>query len=94
MPRLPVFIVISFVLSCLVASTVSGCSNVADRTLTIYQFQNSETYDGQFKIDTSGLSADAIKSSVDTGGPGDPAKRITLDSDYKIEIVLRLVESE
>lgn len=94
MSRIPVFFVISFVLGCLVASTVSGCSKAADRTLTIYQFQNSETYVGQFKIDTSGLPADAIRSNVDTGGPGDPAKRITLESDYEIEIVLRLVGAE
>lgn len=94
MSRLSAFVVISFVLGCLAASTVSGCSKAADRTLTIYQFQSTETYDGQFKIDASGLPADAIKSTVDTGGPGDPSKRITLNMDYKFEIVLRLVGTE
>lgn len=94
MSRLSAFVFISFFLSCLVASTLSGCSKAADRTLTIYQFQSMETYNGQFKIDTSGLPADAIKSTVDTGGPGDPFKRITLNMDYKFEIVLRLVGSE
>lgn len=94
MSRLYAFIVISFVLGCFATSTLSGCSKAADRTLTIYQFQSTETYDGQFRIDTSGLPADAIKSTVDTGGPGDPAKRITLNMDYKFEIVLRLVGSE
>lgn len=94
MSRLSAFVVIPFVLGCLVASTLSGCSKAADRMLTIYQFQSTETYDGQFKIDTSGLPDDAIKSIVDSGGRGDPSKRITLNMDYKFEIVLRLVGSE
>ena len=93
MARLPVFVVIAFVLGCIAASTVSGCSKAADRTLTIYQFQSTETYDGQFKLDTSGLPSDAIESTVDTGGPGAPVKRITLNMDYEFEIVLRLVGS-
>ena len=66
----------------------------ADRTVTIYQFQSTETYDGQFKFDTSGLPADAIESTVDTGSPGDPVKRVTLNMDYEFEIVLRLVGDE
>lgn len=94
MSRIPVFIVISFVLGCLVASTVSGCSKAADRTLTIYQFQSTKTYGGQFKLNTSELPADAIESTVDTGGPGDPVKRITLNMDYGFEIVLRVVVGE
>lgn len=94
MARLSTFVMIAFVLGCLATSTFSGCSKAADRTLSIYQFQSTETYDGQFKIDTSGLPSDAIESTVDTGGPGDPVKRITLKMDYEFEIVLRLVGSQ
>ncbi len=94
MARLPAFVAISFVLGCIAASTVAGCSKAADRTLTIYQFQSVETYDGQFKLDTSGLPSDAVKSTVDTGGPGDPVKRITLNMDYEFEIVIRLAGSQ
>ena len=90
MSRHPVCVVIAFVLGCIVASTVSGCSEIANRTLTFYQFQSTETYDGQFKLDTSGLPSDAIESTVDTGSPGGPVKRITLNSNYEFEIVLRL----
>lgn len=91
MSRLPAFVVIAFVLGCIAASTFSGCSKAADRTLSIFQFQSTETYDGQFKLDTSELPPDAIESTVDTGGPGDPVNRITLNMDYEFEIVLRLV---
>jgi hypothetical protein len=94
MSRLSAFVVIAFVLGCIAASTVIGCSEAANRTITIYQLQSTETYGGQFKFDTSGLPADAIESTVDTGGPGDPVKRITLSMDYEFEIVLRLVDDE
>ena len=53
---------------------------------------SAETYDGQFKLDTSELPSDAIESTVDTGGPGGPVKRIKLNMDYEFEIVLRLVD--
>jgi hypothetical protein len=94
MSRLPACVVIAFILGCIAASTISGCSKAADRTLSIYQFQSMETYDGQFKLDTSGLPPDAIESTVDTGGPGDPLKRLTLNMDYEFEIVLRLVGTQ
>lgn len=94
MARLSAFVVIAFVLGCIAALTVSGCSKAADRTLSIYQFQSTKTYDGQFKLDTSELPTDAIDSTVGAGGPGDPVKRITLNMDYEFEVVLRLVGSE
>ncbi len=93
MLRFPAFIVFAFVLGCIVTSTVSGCSKAADRTLTIYQIQSTETYDGQFKLDTSDLPSDAIQSTVDAGGLGDPVRSITLNQNYDFEIVLRLVGS-
>jgi len=93
MTRLSVSVVIAFSVGCVAALSVSGCSKAADRTLTIYQFMSTETYDGQFQLDTSELPSDAIESTVDTGSPGDPVKRITLNMDYEIEIVLRLAGS-
>ena len=41
-----------------------------------------------------GLPSDAIETTADTGGPGDPVKRITLNMDYEFEIVLKLVGSK
>jgi hypothetical protein len=90
MTRLSAYVAVAFALGCVVTSTVVGCSKAADRTITIYQFQSTETYDGQFRLDTSELPNDAIESINDTGGPGDPVKRVTLNMDYEFEIVLRL----
>ncbi len=91
MARTTTFLAIALAIICLVtATTVSGCSEAADRTLTIYQFQSTETYGGQFRIDTSALPPDAIETSADTGKPGCPVRQITLNSDYEIEVVLRL----
>ncbi|MCC9644361.1 hypothetical protein LOC71_18950 [Rhodopirellula sp. JC740] len=94
MSRLTASVSIAFVFGCIAATTVAGCSNAADRTLTIYQFQSTATYGGQFKLDISGLPADAIDSIVDTGGLGDPEKRVTLNMDYEFEIALRLVDDD
>lgn len=90
MARLSLFVVGSFLLGFLVASTLSGCSRTADRTLTIYQHQSTNTYAGEFRLDTSGLPNDAIQSIVDTGGPGAPSKHVTLSKDYQVEVVVRL----
>jgi len=70
-------------------TTMSGCTEAADRTLTIFQFQSRETYAGAFRIDTSELPADAIKARVQTGKSGRPVTRITLNMDYAIEVALR-----
>ncbi len=84
-------IVIAFVAGCLVTVTVvSGCSEAADRTLTIHQFQSTKTYPGQFRVDTSELPSNAIESRSDSGGPGHPLTRIKIKMDYEIEVVLRL----
>lgn len=92
MLRHPGFVVIAFIAGCIAASTVSGCSEAADRTLSIYQLQSMETYEGHFKLDTSELPDDAIESIADSGDPGAPVKRITLNMDYEFEIVLRTVD--
>ena len=94
MTRIPASVVIAFAVGCVSALAVSGCSKAADRTLTIYQFQSTRTHDGQFRIDTSELPLGAIESTVDTGGPGDPVKKIKLNMEYEFEIVLRLVGSQ
>jgi len=86
--------VIAFAMGCITAMALSGCSEPADRMLTVYQFQSTETYDGQFHIDTSELPSDAIEEKSDSGGPGDPMTRITLNIDYEIEVVLRLVDAQ
>jgi hypothetical protein len=71
--------------------TISGCSKAADRTLRIYQCQSTETYPGAFRIDTSQLTPDAIKSKTETGEPGAPVTEIELEMDYEIEVVLRAI---
>lgn len=95
MKRTSLSIAIAFAFGCLVtATTISGCSKAADRTLTLFQFQSTKTHAGQFRIDTTALPAKAIETTSDSGGPGDPLKRITLNSDYEIEVVLRLASKE
>ena len=74
-------------------AAVSGCSEAANRTLTIFQLQSTETYPGAFRIDTSELPADAIEERSETGGPGAPESRITVNVDYEIEVVLRLADA-
>jgi hypothetical protein len=74
--------------------TVSGCSEAARRTLTIFQFQSTKTYNGQFRIDTSELPPDAIDKRTDVGKTGAPETRLELNQDYEFEVVLRLVKSE
>ena len=91
MIRTSLSLAIAFASGCLVTATAfSGCSKPADRTLTIFQFQSTKTDVGQFRIDTSSLPENAIENKTDTGGPGDPLTRITLNSDLEIELVLRL----
>lgn len=94
MARLSIFVLISFVLGGIVTTTLSGCSKPADRTLTIYQLQSTETYNGPFKLNTSELPSDAIESIEETGDPNGSFSRITLSMDYNFEVVLRLVDSK
>jgi hypothetical protein len=93
MSRLSAYVVGAFVLGCIMASTIFGCDKAGDRTLSIYQLQSAKTYNGQFKLNTSELPTDAIESTVDTSGSGDPVKRITLNMHYEFEVVLRLAGS-
>ena len=91
MSRTSAFLVIVLAAICLIAvTTMSGCSEAADRTLMIYQFQSIDTYTGKFLIDTSALPPDAIETRTVTGGPGNPVTQITLNMDYEIEVVLKL----
>ena len=93
MIRTPAAVVIAFAIGFLIAAeTMSGCSRAADRTLTIFQFQSTETYGGKFRVDTSELPSSAIEAIHETGGPGDPLTRIELNMDHEIEVVLRLAE--
>lgn len=91
MTRTSAFLVMTTlaVICLLTAMTMSGCSEAADRTLTIFQFQSTETYGGQFRIDASALPPDAIEARTNTGEPGHPVTRITLNMDYEIEVILR-----
>ena len=72
------------------ALSMGGClgDRAADRTLTIYQMQATGTYTGQFQIDVSQLPADAIKTRVDSGGPGVPVTTLTIDQRCPIRVVL------
>jgi hypothetical protein len=73
---------------------VSGCGKADDRTLTVYQFQSTKTYTGQFLIDTSELPPDAIDKRTDSGKQYTPETRLDLNMDYELEIVLRLAKSD
>jgi hypothetical protein len=78
-------------LSAIVGAPLLGCfpiDRAADRTLTIYQTQSAETYDGQFQIDASRLPPDAIEARRDRGGTWDATTRLTLNSKYQIKVVL------
>jgi hypothetical protein len=74
--------------------TIPGCGKPDTRTLTVFQFQSTETYAGQFRIETSELPPDAIKKRTDSGETGQPETRLELDMDYEFEVVLRLVKNE
>jgi hypothetical protein len=70
-----------------VALSIGGCSRAADRTLTICQFQSTDTYHGQFQIDTSQLPSGAV-TRTDSGGAGDPVTSLKIDMKYPIQVVL------
>jgi hypothetical protein len=75
----------------LVALSMGGCfqgDRAADRTLKIHQIQSTDTYIGQFQIDTSQLPPGAIATRVDSGSQGDPVSSLTIDSRYPIRVVL------
>lgn len=80
--------------NCLAAAAtvflLGGClgDRAADRTLTIYQLQATDTYGGQFQIDVSQLPPDAVESRVDENGQGVPVTTLTIDQRYPIRIVL------
>lgn len=80
----------------LLASSVAGClgDHAADRTLTIYQIQRTDTYTGPFQIDVSQLPPDAIEERTDTGGEGIPETSLTINSKYPIRVVLVPVGTE
>lgn len=91
MKRPIVKVLLAFVLGFLSAAiTISGCSKAADRTFTLYQYQASDTYLGQFRIDLSQLPSDAIKKRTDTGKPGTPETRIELKQQYAIDVILQV----
>ena len=93
MKRIPTIVMTAFAVGFIAAlATVSGCSEAATRTLTLFQYQSTKTNVGAFRIDTSEIPPDAIESQLETGGPGKPSTRLTLNSDYEFEIVLRLVD--
>lgn len=95
MKRIPVSVLAAFGFGFMAAlATVSGCSEAATRTLTIFQFQSTKTYTGPFHIDTSQLPPKAIESQKETGAPGKPETHLTLNMDYEFEIVLRLADNK
>jgi len=94
MKRMQTVVVTAFAVGFVTAlMTVSGCSEAARRTLTIFQFQSTKTYSGSFRIDTSQLPPGAIETQTETGGPGKPETKLKLNMDYEFEIVLRLAKS-
>jgi hypothetical protein len=67
-----------------------GCclaDRAAERTVEIHQLQTMSNT-GQFEIDVSQLPADAIQSQTTTGGAGAPVTSLTIDSKYRIRVVL------
>ncbi len=73
------------------ASLYAGCSKVADRTLVIHQMQSTRTYHGAFRLDTSGLPADAIEFQTESGEAGSPNTKILLNMNYQFEIAIRVI---
>jgi hypothetical protein len=71
---------------------MNGCDKPADRTIEINQIQTTETYMGQFQIDTSQLPPDAIHMEVKCDKSGEPVTRLTIDQKYAVKIVLVPVE--
>jgi hypothetical protein len=73
-----------------IAASVVGClgDHAADRSLKIYQLQSTDTYSGQFQIDTSQLPPDAIVKRDDIGGVGRPVTSLTINQEYPIRVVL------
>ena len=72
--------------------TVSGCTEPATRTFTLFQHQSTKTNIGPFRFDTSEIPPNAIESHTETGGSGKPETRLTLNRNYEFEIVLRIVD--
>jgi hypothetical protein len=79
-----------------IALSMGGCfgDRAADRTLTIYQLQSTETYVGQFQIDTSQLPPGAVKTRIDSAGQGGPLTSLTIDQRYPVRVVLVPVKLE
>jgi hypothetical protein len=74
-----------------VAFLLGGCflgDRAADRTLTIYQFQSTRTYTGQFRVDASQLPRGAVKTEIVNRREGTPVTRLKIDQDCPIQIVL------
>jgi len=95
MNRIPIIVTTAFAFGFMAAlMTVSGCTEPATRTFTLFQFQSMKTNIGPFRIDTSEIPPNAIESQTETGGPGKPETRLTLNSNYEFEIVLRLVDKK
>lgn len=95
MTRLSSSVIAAFALGFKAAlMTVSGCSKAASRKLTIFQLQSTRTYIGPFRIDTSELPSNAIKSIIQTGKPGNAETQLTLNQDYQIEVVFRLADAQ
>jgi hypothetical protein len=78
------------------AASVIGClgDRAADRTLTIYQLQSTDTHTGQFQIDASQLPRDAIAKRTDSGSEGMPVTSLTIDHKYPIRVVLVPVSAD
>ena len=95
MKRIPMIVATAFSVGFMAAlTTVSGCSEAATRTLTLFQYQSTKTNNGAFRIDTSEIPPNAIESKTETGGPGKPETRLTLNSKFEFEIVLRLFDKK
>lgn len=95
MQSIPMIVTTVFAVCCMAALTpVSGCSEPGTRTLTLFQYQSTKTSIGAFRIDTSEIPPEAIESQTETGVPGKPETRLTLNSDFEFEIVVRLVSKK
>jgi hypothetical protein len=93
MTRTAICLAIVGLATLLVAFSMSGCSRAADRTLTIRQFQSTDTYHGQFQIDTSQLPSGAV-TRTDSGTPGAPVTSLIIDMKYPIKVVLVLATAD
>jgi hypothetical protein len=68
----------------------AGCigDRAADRNLSLYQLQSTQTYSGQFMIDTTKLPANAVVRTESTDHWGNPVISLTIRQDCPVKVLV------